>query len=121
MANRLGIRGVRKGIRRAYYSQGVGAVKLAEQYARKKQPRRSQLWANRSEQSWKKFFRVDSNWFNAYLFYGEALGLQGRTAEMRKAFTSAQRIAGRKLTSKMIRSFTQDFEDLIPLSFSTSP
>ena len=78
----LGREQVRRGIKRAYYAQGVGAAMLAKKYGQQERRKLCLRWAKRSERAWLSFFTVDSEWFNSYFFYARALGYQGRASEM---------------------------------------
>jgi hypothetical protein len=100
---RLGIEAVRKGNKRAYYCQGVGAAELAKKYALDGRPGLCRRWARISEKAWMKFFKEDSNWFNSYFFYATALGIQGREREMEAALQRAAKIAGKSLRWKALR------------------
>ena len=94
----MGEEGVRAGIPRSYYSMGVGAVQMAESYGLRGNKALCSRWAKKSVQTWECFFRVDSKWFNSYLFYAKALGLLGQTSRMDAALAKAKRIAGPSLS-----------------------
>lgn len=91
----LGIESVRKGIIRSTYSQGVGAVEVAKAYANVRKRALCLRWAKKSELAWKKFFKTDPTWFNAYFFYAMALGYQDRFKEMDEALAKAAKYAGK--------------------------
>ncbi len=82
---RLGVETVKAGDKGGYYPQGVGASQLALQYAMKRQVGPCLRWARVSEKAWLKYFKIVPNWFNSYLFYARALGLQGKKTEMMNA------------------------------------
>lgn len=90
----LGVEFVKKGNKFAYYSQGVGAVQVAKEYALRGKKGLSLRWAKKSEIAWQKYFKVMPDWFNSYLFYGQALGLQGKFKQMREAFRKGSEISG---------------------------
>lgn len=90
----LGVEYVNKGNMNSYYSQGVGAVQLAKDYALKGKMKLADRWAKKSESAWLNYFKVVPNWYNSYLFYGQALGLQGKIREMREAFKKGSKISG---------------------------
>lgn len=92
---RLGVEEVRKGSWRGYYSQGVGAERLAREYALAGQEALALRWAKRAEKAWLGYFKRMPKWYNSYIFYAGALGYQGRLREMDAAFAKAARIAGK--------------------------
>ena len=96
---------VAQGIKKAYYSQGVGAVEMAKMYALKGQRRECLRWAKLSEKAWLNYFKVTANWPNSYLFYGASLAYQGRLKEMERAFAKSAKLAKRPLNWSEITSF----------------
>ncbi len=109
----LGQEQVRLGYQRANYSQGVGAIGVAKEYARKGKIGLAMRWAKRSENAWKRFFKVDPNWYNSYLFYAQSVGLQGRTTEMNRAFRRASQISGKSINWAIIQEFKEEIESLV--------
>lgn len=99
----LGKEEVARGVKRAYYSQGVGAIQLAKKYGLQGRPALCFKWAKISENAWLQFFKVDPNWFNSYFFYAMALGYQGRIEEMDKALARACKISGKTRNWKATR------------------
>lgn len=99
---RLGVSLVKSGNKRSYYSQGVGAVEVAKRYAKQKKVVLARRWAKIAERAWLNFFKVDSEWFNSYFFYAQALGYQGRFEEMELALQRAAKIAGKTTRWKAI-------------------
>ncbi|RYZ70457.1 MAG: hypothetical protein EOP05_13260 [Proteobacteria bacterium] len=91
----LGRELVAKGNVRSNYSQGVGAVEVAKVYANEGKHALCVRWAKKSELAWKKFFKSDPSWFNAYFFYAMALGYQNRFEEMDAALLNASKYAGK--------------------------
>lgn len=100
---RLGVEGVAKGDKFSYYSQGVGASQLAKRYALAGRVGLCLRWAKKSEKAWLNYFKVMPNWYNSYLYYAASLGLQGKIAEMDKAFEKGAKIAGKTKNWKVIR------------------
>lgn len=98
---RLGIEAVALGYKESSYSTGVGAAEMARRYALTGRSTLSLLWATRSEKAWKAYFRIIPDWFNSYLFYAMALGLQRRDKEMNLALERARKIA-KKPTSWIV-------------------
>lgn len=90
----LGVEYVKRGDKYAYYSQGVGAVQVAKNYALQGKKALCLRWAQKSEKAWRQYFKVMPDWYNSYLFYGQALGLQGKIKEMREAFKKGSKISG---------------------------
>lgn len=74
---------------RGFYSQGVGAAEVAKAYALAGKRGLCIRWAKLSEKAWKKFFKDRPDWFNAYFFYAQSLGYQGRFEEMDLALQNA--------------------------------
>jgi hypothetical protein len=89
----LGKELVKKGQKRYYYSQGVGAEQLAKRYALEGRYALAIRWAKISEKAWINFFKVDDQWLNSYFFYAAVLGYQGRFDEMNVALEKAATIA----------------------------
>jgi len=96
----LGVEMVRKGLIKAYYSQGVGAVEVAQSYGLLGQKSLCLRWAKRSEKAWEKYIQHNSNWFNSYLFYAKALGFQEKNIKMKAAFKKASQISGLSLNDE---------------------
>jgi hypothetical protein len=94
---RHGIKFVNRGHRRSFYSQGVGATQLAKKYFALKSFKRGKAWASRAEKAWLHFFKIDSNWYNSYVWYAYCLGLQGKLIPMEKALAKAAKISRRPL------------------------
>lgn len=90
----LGVEYVKKGNKLAYYCQGVGAIQVAKDYALSGKKSLSIRWAKKSEKAWQQYFKVMPNWYNSYLFYGQALGIQGKIKQMREAFRTGSKISG---------------------------
>lgn len=99
----LGLELVRKGFKTAYYPQGVGAERLARQYALAGRKKLCTRWAKKSEKAWLKFFKVSPRWHNSYFFYAGALGYQGKIKEMDEALDRARMIAGKPKNWKTTR------------------
>lgn len=112
----LGVEQVKKGQLTSYYSQGVGAVELSKLYAQKGRAGLSNKWAIISEKAWIEYFKVESNWYNSYLFYGMALGIQGRVDEMNKAFKKGSKISKIPLNNEVFK--TCEREALQALDFN---
>ena len=105
---RLGVEGVAKGNKRAYYSQGVGSCELAYKYALQGRWRLCERWARKSKKAWENFFKVDSKWYNAYLFYGKVLGLLGKPEEMERSFKIGSRISGMPVNDETFEIFRRE-------------
>ena len=110
---RLGIEFVNKGDLSAYYSQGVGAVEVAREYAKKRSKTLFLKWAKTSEKAWLEYFKVQANWFNSYLFYATALGFQGRKNEMYAALKRGSKISGISLKDEMFTSVVKDVAQVL--------
>lgn len=89
----LGTEGLRSGIKKAYYSQGVGAAWHALKLAEDKQTARAAKWAERSVVAWRKFL-AKNEYYNAYVHLGLALGVMGRKKEMEEALKRGAKVAG---------------------------
>lgn len=96
----LGIECVKNGNKSAYYSQGVGAIEVAYRYALKGNKSLAKKWSKKSEEAWLSYFKIQSNWYNSYLFFGKALGMQGKRKEMFEALKKASAISGLELDSE---------------------
>lgn len=90
----LGVERVAAGTKRAYYSQGVGAVELARKYFKAHRFKMGLRWSKRAERAWRNFFKEDSNWYNSYGWYAESVGFQGNLEEMEYALKKAAKISG---------------------------
>jgi hypothetical protein len=111
----LGREMVKRGLKKFYYSQGVGAIEMAKHFALKNNKKQFVTWAKRSEKAWLKFFKEDSKWYNSYFFYAMTLGYQGRQAEMDKALTKAAKIAGKSIRWKAIKELRREIEYIFRL------
>ena len=109
---------VRKGRKRRYYSQGVGAAELAKSYARQGKIGLFYRWAKISEQAWLNFFKEDDKWFNSYFFYAAVLGYQGRVDEMNAAFAKAAKIAKKSKNWDAILTYRKEIEDIVSIAGS---
>lgn len=92
---KLGIEGVKKGVKMSYYSQGVGAAMLAEKYALEGKSKLMLRWAKLSEKAWLNYFKIVPDWYNSYTFYAMVLGFQGKISEMDSALEKCRIIAKR--------------------------
>lgn len=109
----LGAKEVRaKAYRGGYYSMGVGAVMLSEKYAKAGKIKLALRWAKTSEQAWIKFFKIDSNWYNSYLFYAKSLGYQNRMKESNLALVKAAKIAKKPKTWKVVKKYKRDIIEI---------
>jgi len=91
----LGVEGVRRGMVRAYYSQGVGAANYAYKILRKGSSKRGLRWAKTAERAWLNYFAKFSRaYYDPWLWYGLALGLQGRAVEMERALKRGAKLGG---------------------------
>lgn len=109
----LGVERVKNGEPRAAYSQGVGACEMARSYAEKGNKKLFLKWSKISELAWIDFFKVDSKWFNSYLFYATVLGFQGRTTEMHKALKQSSKISGIPLKDRMFTDIVKDVSEAL--------
>jgi hypothetical protein len=89
----------------------VGACEMARNYALKGNYKLFLKWSKISELAWLEFFKVDSKWFNSYLFYATVLGFQGRDAEMHRALKKSSKISGIKIKDRMFTSVVKDVEE----------
>lgn len=116
---KLGVSEVKsKQFRGGYYSQGVGAAMLARSYALKHKTQLAVRWAKRSESAWLKFFKINSKWYNSYLFYAKSLAYQGKLKESEKALLKAARIAKKSKNWKLIRKERADLLKVYSLLYS---
>ncbi len=109
----LGKEMVRKGIKKAYYSQGVGAAMLAQKYGKQGRQKLCVRWAQRSEKAWIRYFKIIPNWHNAYFFYAMALGYQGKIKQMDTALKRAATIAGKTEKWKTILEIREKIEQVV--------
>ena len=105
---RLGVEAVSKGMKRSYYSMGVGAAEMARVYATAGKAGLCLRWAKKSEAAWLKFFKQDSEWFNSYFFYATALGLQFRDDEMEAALLKSRKIARKPASWEALAKIRRD-------------
>lgn len=109
----LGLELVRKGWKRSHYSAGVGASQMAIQKMREGRRSSAIRWAKISEEHWLKFFEEDSRWYNSYLFYATALGVQGRTLEMERALRRGARIAKKSAKDPIFNKVRSDLRNAL--------
>ena len=100
----LGVEIVRKGEKRAYYSQGVGAAWHAYPHAKAGRWHLARLWAGRAVRAWENLFKFSDKYYNSYVHYALALGILGRTGEMEAALGRSARLSGKP---KSYREFTE--------------
>lgn len=117
----LGVNEVKaKAYKGGYYSQGVGAVMLSEKYAKVGKIKLALRWAKKSEKAWLKFFKIDSNWYNSYLFYAMSLGYQNSLKECDSALAKAAKIAKKPKTWKVIKEVKSEVLKVHKLIFYTN-
>ena len=90
----LGSEGLRRGMRRASYSQGVGAAWHALKLAQERRPELARRWAGKSVRAWQKFLRTEK-YYNAHVHLGLALGVMGQQEEMERSLKRGAREAGK--------------------------
>jgi len=91
---RLGLEGVAAGLKRSYYSQGVGAVNYGAQLMLTGRRLSGLKWAKTAEKAWLNYFKKwRRDYHDSWLWYGFALGLQGRLEEMEAAFRESARLS----------------------------
>ena len=100
----LGVEIVRRGEKRAYYSQGVGAAWHAYPHAKAGRWHLARLWAKRAVRAWETLFKFSNKYYNSYVHYALALGILGRHKEMEAALARSARLAGKP---KAYREFTE--------------
>ena len=121
---RLGVERVRNGERRAYYSQGVGAVYMARKLAEKGRRGLALRWAKKAEKAWLGYYAIDAStrgWYNSYLFYAASLGYQGRLREMEKALGKAAKLSGHSPNWSTILVFRGEIEAVVALLHPAPP
>ncbi len=91
----LGVELVKKGRKRSYYSQGVGACELAKRYQDEGRTKLMLRWAKISQKAWENYFKVEPYWYNSYIFYARSFGFQGKFQEMEVALRKSAKIAKR--------------------------
>lgn len=117
----LGKQMVRRGLPRAVYSQGVGAVELAKKYLREGDRGNSLKWARIAEKAWLGFFAVDDKWHNSYCWYGMSLGLQGRYSDFETALRRSARISKQSPRAAEFNRFRNELYDLVSFEFLDNP
>jgi hypothetical protein len=90
----LGSAGLQRGVRRALYSQGVGAAWYSLALAQTGQWARAEQWATKSVDAWRNFFKSD-RYYNAFVHLGLAHGVLGQISEMENSLRRGAREAGR--------------------------
>lgn len=110
---RLGVTHVGKIPRGCYYSQGVGASQLALKYMEQRKIKKAIKWAVKSEKAWLKFFKADAKWYNSYLFYARALGLQGRLEEMESALKKGAKVAKKSHRDPVFNSIRKEVREAL--------
>lgn len=111
----LGVEEVKKGNKKAYYPQGVGAVMLAKKYAEAGKKALFLRWSKRSQKAWENYFKITPNWYNAYLFYATALGHQGKNDEMEKALKKASDISRKPIYWKGFKEIRKEVDETLKL------
>lgn len=109
----LGVERVKKGNKSGYYSQGVGASRIALKYGRQGKMKLCQKWAQISEKAWLNYFIIYPDWFNAYYFYAVALGLQGKEKEMHKALTKGSKISGISIKNEIFQEAIEEVKSVL--------
>ncbi len=94
----LGIKSVKAGNKKAYYSQGVGATMLAINLLKIGKNSESKRWAKIAGAAWKNYFKIRPDYYNAFCFYAISLGALGEFDGMEEAFKKAARLSGRHQT-----------------------
>ncbi len=94
---RLGLSDIRSGISGGQYSMGVGAVSVSLQCFEKRKITQGKIWARKAQDSWEQYFRITPNYYNAYVWYAQALGLQGDVKGMETALKRAAKISKRSI------------------------
>ena len=101
----LGVEFVRSGLKRAYYSQGVGAAWHAYGHAAAGRWFLARLWARRAVKAWENLFKTNNKYYNSYVHYALALGVLRRFKDMEAALNRSA------LLSKKPRSY-HEFKDV---------
>lgn len=91
----LGVEVVKRGEKRAYYSQGVGAAWHAYSHAKAGRWHFARLWAKRAVRAWECLFKFNDKYYNAYVHYALALGILGRDKELDAALKRSARLSGK--------------------------
>jgi hypothetical protein len=107
---RLGMKGVRNGDPYANYSIGVGAVSCSLKAYLAGKPKVAMVWAKKAEQGWKNYFKVYPDYYNAYVWYAQSLGLQGNIKGMEHAMRKAAKLSGRPITYREFKSARRDVQ-----------
>lgn len=90
----LGVKLVKSGNLRSYYSQGVGAANYAYKLSLKGQIKRSLRWAKIAEKAWELYFeKVNKEYFDPWTWYALSLGIQGHKNDMEQALKTAAKLA----------------------------
>lgn len=95
---RLGREQVRKGKYTGNYSIGVGAVTIAIEKHKKRDYGVAYTWASRAKDAFEKYFIESPSYYNAYVWYGQALGLLQDFDGMELAFETAAKLANRPVS-----------------------
>lgn len=102
---RLGIKDVKNGIQSGFYSMGVGAWCVAREYASAGKLRLANKWAKEASNSWEKYFKYKSDYYNAWAWYAKSQGFLYGEKAMEKALKVAQKL------SKQSRDYIE-FEEI---------
>jgi len=94
----LGIERVAGGDKTGYYSQGVGAAWHARDLAIKGSWHWAKFWSRRAIKAWENYFRINPNYYNAYVHYALALGILERFEEMEASLEKSGRLSGKSQT-----------------------
>lgn len=96
----LGIEFVKAGVKRAYYSQGVGAAWHAYPHAKAGRWYLARLWAKRAVRAWENLFKFHDKYYNSYVHYALALGILGRMKDMEAALERSAHLSGKPASYK---------------------
>jgi hypothetical protein len=95
---KLGLERVRHRNYSGYYSAGVAAVTLSFGLYRSGRIRSARSWAERARLAWESYFRHQPDYYNAYVWYGQSLGLMGDLDGMERSLKRAAALSKRKIT-----------------------
>lgn len=108
----LGVEFVKAGVKRAYYSQGVGAAWHAYPHAKAGRWYLARLWAKRAVRAWENLFRFHDKYYNSYVHYALALGILGRMKDMDGALARSSRLSGKSKSYHEFRDVREKVSEL---------
>jgi len=117
---RLGLKETRNKNQNSFYSMGVGAWGMVELYARRNKLKLAIRWAQKSSDAWESYFKYQSRYYNAWVWYARAQGFLFGKAEMEKALKVAQRLSHRPKSYVEFREARREVLELRKLVNATS-